>query len=387
MSKPTKTYLIKLTPLNYYFFGGERTFGGGNLENYLVESRKLPQQTTLLGTIRYRLLVDNLLNGTENTLGKKLPSGASEYIGAHGFIRGYKGIYGCISRLSTLFIIDNKGKHYHSAALNCGLSLKAMHNSSAALDMRHATQTTTAFQLSGYDAKEGLQARFIEKGGAELFFEKQRDKKTGIVDDTKDVLFVEHEQVGIQKSRTGNPDEKAFFKQTSYCLKKHYAFGFYLTLGQTTDGKFPELREGTIQMGGERSLFKMEIAEAREKVPILYKTALPTDEYDKLVLLSDADLSPSIYQYCDFSIIRTIPFRHLVTSVADTAQYLNLNEEDRSYKAQAKSIKSRRSNLVQRGSVFYVKKGCMDKVKNELEKAIAFRNIGYNQYFIHSKSN
>ena len=49
------TKLIKLTPLDAFFFGDENTFGMDNT-SYYVRSRKLPQQTSLLGLLRYELL-------------------------------------------------------------------------------------------------------------------------------------------------------------------------------------------------------------------------------------------------------------------------------------------------------------------------------------------
>ena len=49
------TYLIKLTPLDKFFFGQKKTFGDDNA-NYFVYSSHFPQQTTLLGLLRYQLL-------------------------------------------------------------------------------------------------------------------------------------------------------------------------------------------------------------------------------------------------------------------------------------------------------------------------------------------
>ena len=52
----TDTYLIKLRPLTHYYFGGEQGLGSGDSRNYLVKSRLWPQQTTLLGLVRYVIL-------------------------------------------------------------------------------------------------------------------------------------------------------------------------------------------------------------------------------------------------------------------------------------------------------------------------------------------
>lgn len=49
------TYLIKLTPLDKFFFGQKKTFGDDNV-NYVVYSSFFPQQTALLGLLRYQVL-------------------------------------------------------------------------------------------------------------------------------------------------------------------------------------------------------------------------------------------------------------------------------------------------------------------------------------------
>ena len=60
------TKLIKLTPLGEFFFGGDVTFGKANKRSYYVQSRRFPQQTTLLGMLRYELLKkNNLLSPTD----------------------------------------------------------------------------------------------------------------------------------------------------------------------------------------------------------------------------------------------------------------------------------------------------------------------------------
>ncbi len=53
-------YLITLTPLEPFFFGGNITFGkfkDKEKSTYLVKSRYFPQQTALLGVIRKEMLI------------------------------------------------------------------------------------------------------------------------------------------------------------------------------------------------------------------------------------------------------------------------------------------------------------------------------------------
>ena len=56
----SKRYLVKLTPIGKFFFGGDMRFGINGKEekfsSYIIESSKMPQQTSLLGMMRFLLL-------------------------------------------------------------------------------------------------------------------------------------------------------------------------------------------------------------------------------------------------------------------------------------------------------------------------------------------
>ncbi|MEI6411943.1 MAG: hypothetical protein WCR52_21305, partial [Bacteroidota bacterium] len=57
--KETKIWHIRLIPAGQFYFGGERNFSFGEKEdssNYLVKSNYFPQQTGLLGMLRFVLL-------------------------------------------------------------------------------------------------------------------------------------------------------------------------------------------------------------------------------------------------------------------------------------------------------------------------------------------
>ena len=59
----SKRYLVKLTPTGKFFFGGDMRFGtdgkDGDFSSYIIESSMLPQQTSLLGMMRFLLLSNN----------------------------------------------------------------------------------------------------------------------------------------------------------------------------------------------------------------------------------------------------------------------------------------------------------------------------------------
>ena len=94
-------YLIKMTPLNTYFFGGEKTFTSAKGEtNYFARSNRWPQQTTVLGMLRY-------------LIGKSVePEFDSAKIGSHSFIVGASdNTFGFIDKLSPAFLVNDKGNY------------------------------------------------------------------------------------------------------------------------------------------------------------------------------------------------------------------------------------------------------------------------------------
>lgn len=56
-------YLVKLMPLGKFFFGGDMTFKIGNKEtafsSYIIHSFTTPQQTSILGMMRFLILSNN----------------------------------------------------------------------------------------------------------------------------------------------------------------------------------------------------------------------------------------------------------------------------------------------------------------------------------------
>ena len=101
------TFLIKLQPLDRFFFGGDVTFGQNN-EDYFVRSLKYPQQTTLLGMLRYILLLQNDLLDEKGKV--KDYKKANNLIGTDSFDPNEQGqSFGVIQNLSPIFIYGPEG--------------------------------------------------------------------------------------------------------------------------------------------------------------------------------------------------------------------------------------------------------------------------------------
>ena len=109
-----KTYLVELTPVGNYFFGSERTFNStdkatneSRITNYLVRSRMYPQQTSLLGLIRYVLLLKNgKLNGTIEEKAKLIGQKSFQGMEAASNVK-----WGIINTISPLFLKNGDKKY------------------------------------------------------------------------------------------------------------------------------------------------------------------------------------------------------------------------------------------------------------------------------------
>src|ERR1035437_5105326 len=105
-------FLIRLKPLTPYFFGGENTFGDNN-QSYYVRSNYLPQQTTLLGFLRYELLLQNKLLGTDPE--KK---DWKSLIGKKSFQKengAYISEFGAIKKISPVFLSSEQESYIPQA--------------------------------------------------------------------------------------------------------------------------------------------------------------------------------------------------------------------------------------------------------------------------------
>ena len=84
MKNEMRIYKVTLEPEDWFFFGGGSTFDNGTKTSYIAHSMLLPQQTALLGMIRYQLLKQhNLLFGQG---GSPEMSEVKKLIGERSFI-------------------------------------------------------------------------------------------------------------------------------------------------------------------------------------------------------------------------------------------------------------------------------------------------------------
>lgn len=192
-------YLIQLTPNDNFFFGTGKEFGTDN-QNYFVVSGYFPQQTSLLGMLRYQLLCKADEKIFKNNKIKDKTK-ASELIGKMSFTKGEKQNFGAIKSLSPVFLMKNEKKVF---------PLNREYQKEDDWQMREISADLSL--LEDYEAKKGLPQLWSD--GKNIY--------------TIEDIFEERTQIGIKKNYEGKSEENAFYQQTYRTLKDDFHSRFML---------------------------------------------------------------------------------------------------------------------------------------------------------------
>ena len=394
-------YKILLKPLDKFFFGGENGFRDvGDDKNdrrvtYILKSRAYPQQTAALGLIRNQLLLQNKLlwDNTKRVTDRKA---AKKLIGPHGFRRNYKGPYGMIRKLGTVFLSSPEGEIWSPSPLD---DVK-MSKKDSTVAMTIKKEVDSAW-LEGYSEKSGCYATLQNHGKAIS---------------TKSAFTI-RPQVGITKSVrpdgkfvSEEEEESGFYFQhfKSFNSKNKTAkapdrFCFYVELEERPGRK---LESAIVEFGGERSTFQMTVLPTTlSAIPlkdIQYQNTKRADGLASLVCQSPALVDIDKLRPLALLIVsETLSFRFLKSMIVEENKN-NENEIDTEYhqavyrgkdKKQSKGalLESRLFQLMDRGSVIHfdptvkIKDQEITTLLTELFNQPDLQNIGYNQYTIIGK--
>jgi len=351
----TKKYLVKLTPHDKFFFGGEKTFGENNQANYFVVSNYFPQQTGILGLIRHQLLLqcDDTTIFKDNKIVSRQK--ADSLIGPQSFTIDKGFDFGVVKSISPVFICsthteNTKDTFYFPANKEYHWHEKIKDNCEKETIKKFLQINLEPHPLlEGYDAKFGLPDLLMNKKGKRIQYKE---------------VFVEHKQVGIRKNYKGGTDDKAYYVQTFYKLINNFSFTFIVELNSST--KFSS--RDIVIFGGEQQAFKMDVSDFSDDFKSLVPEYEKSDNSDKVVLISDAYVKEDILDVCSFAITETVDFKFLVTTNSTKSYY-------------SEPTKSDKYNLYKKGSVFY---GDTAKIVKMLKNE-QFEKIGYNTYKIIKK--
>ncbi|MEI6139080.1 MAG: type III-B CRISPR module-associated Cmr3 family protein [Mariniphaga sp.] len=395
------TYLIKLFPIDRFYFGNDVTFGPDNT-NYFVRSVHFPQQTTLLGMLRYYLLQQNNLldeKGKVNSTPTLVPE---NLIGNSGFDATPKLEFGIIKKLSPVFISGPDGEYFVQSR-EFGLQWQEdelngdKRQELVPLKVRkgHGKNSFSEHDIhyfEGFNAKTEIPDLLVNaRTGQMRFFEYKEELK----DNPMNGIFIPNEQVGIRlqkKQQEKSANEKGFYKQIGYTLLTDYSFAFYAEMNVESDPKFDD---GFVRMGADQSWFRLSKSTAKgtdqsilknftidmKKKSLVNNLFNKVNDFDKkVVLLSDCYLTKDEYDNCPFASVSTVPFRFIKIT---TKEGKNTEEKRKIFSLKGAGLKLIKSEeyitLLKKGSVLYVNS---KEEKEELIKNLtlnqAFYQIGYN---------
>lgn len=406
-------YKFTLKPLTPYFFGDNKTFGEQSyskdlknpyedITNYNVNSLKLPQQTTILGFLRYEVLKACKLLGRNYS-----PSDWNSAIGDSSFSLNGKNKFGFIKTVSPVFISNGK-EHYTPAAhnfvytrnnikeidakktihpINIGINLgtisKTITNKAKLLNTTTFTNYTAIANEKSYSPKDGHPDLFVESKGNKMLHgvaNKEWDSikflsTEGIL--SKDGLILEHKRIGNKKNIKKRSDDAGdFFIQTSYSLRENFAFTFIAEIELPEGSNFSN---GIVKMGGEQSVFKLQVEEDHTiKYENIFTETTFSSCFERnikcIVLLSEAIISINLFNDLEFSTCDFVPFNNIYSNTNNSKNYAVINHDRKKMK--------HATLLLKRGSVLYPK-DCSKFIKQALEEdQNNYSKIGFNQFII-----
>lgn len=347
---------------------------------YFQESRDYPQQTSLLGMLRYQLLVQNDLLTFDGAHEKvNYPGNAEKLIGAESFNETPGQNFGAIEAISPICLVNDKEWLFPFPVINQPkpkdkLCIEVPPISPALNEVAQGTVSWKTdhddhglFVLTGYKEKTGSDSRYsgmttqnIDRG--DLYDER------------------EQAQIGINKPRrtadetkpaNESADNEGFFKLKAQRLKAKVAFSFCVQLREQvdfTEGKHDvQLADGWVILGKERSIFKMRVSAINGKLPMQVPNLLPGS--GAIWLLSDACVAPGILKHCQFAMTQPVSFRHMQSTLKQANHFV---------KPTRRNV---RRELLQRGSLLFPKPGEQSIIIEALNDP-AFTKIGYNHYTI-----
>jgi CRISPR-associated protein Cmr3 len=373
-----------MQPLDTFFFGQESKYRKRKGQNtpeadYFQRSAYFPQQTTLLGALRYCLLQ---MNG-QIPINDEVT--AIRLIGEQSFGISDKLLkFGALANLSSLFILDVHGKAYFRNPKDIILKkdkvsgqFKTEYLQRTLVNLNSSTGDCLYFP--NYNEKDGLDEFLIHN--EEDFLPINYHK-----DDTANGVFVKHEKVGITKKKDGESDEEGFYKQISWSLSEGFSFAMF---AEIVDDDLKQTQIIT-SMGAEKSPFQFtfhNLDALQDDSPewlismvnpgkVDEPINLKNESAPKLVLLSDAYLPNYNQDDFQFAISDTKTFRFIQSVVKTGNKYYSSNPLEK------KELKrSCKYNLLESGSVFFFKDETqMDDFAKQLKAQTNFYNIGYNHF-------
>lgn len=365
-------YLVKLKPIEHFFFGVEKVGNLGNRKPYYLETTEFPQQTSILGLLRYILLLK------EGKLGKDFSSDPDviKLIGSDSFPGNPVTMYGKIKSLSPVFILDNNNMAYFARPQDWEYRFVKKDAGCKVCYGSDENEHKFAPFLDGYNAKDGIEQFLISSKGKSIPLWYDDEAKKGVLR--------KKAKAGNQKKPerfldNPNEDEKAeakneaYYKQEFLYMDSKYAYACVVEIDLDDLKDFKTV----LPFGGERSSFAISFAPLDNAASVVeyYFSLQPQNDYLKIELLSDAYVEQGILSMASFAVCDTIGFRNLTTkTTTENYSRISKNKDDNS------ADLSMQLQLLKRGSVLFFDSVEMLQLAEEKLKNNTFTTIGYNKY-------
>lgn len=369
-------FTIALTPIDKFFFGSDMTFGAEgrddlneDFKSYIITSRMFPQQTSLLGMLRFLILSNDSRCFSRGRITDK--DAASELIGANSFSvnatadkNGKANSFGIIKSISACRIQAVSRKNGIDNVED--LFFEPLYRNAAPVwdkaNPAKINQIEVTIPELAYSAKEGGIACVLSNGVEKYYLEKEGDE-------TK-YIFLEDRRVGINRDiNSGSTLNSSLFKQISYRFNNSDNQSFRFAFDAVVDNESLDSYSGQmVSVGADGSWFVLDIQKAEAE------TSSDCNKKERMLTLQSPAFIPRLAMcHVKFAITSLLPFRFMQSNVMNTQEY---RITDRSYKRSEKKYL-----LYDSGSVFYFDEA---DDKNKFEKYLKaqedFRQIGYNEY-------
>jgi CRISPR-associated protein Cmr3 len=341
-------YQLKLTPIDTFFFGNEKHIdtadNGDAIANYFVESNLYPQQTTILGALRFFILKEagSAVFNNNRIVDK---SKAEKLIGPQSFDFELENqSFGEIESISAVYFLKDNTPYFFGP-LDFESNMTADFSFSKEIEGK-----TTLYSSKNHE--QFVNHYIVNKNGERFILSDIVKSQT---------------KVGNKKNST----EEAFYKQNSKYLMPGWSFA----VNVSTKTSLKTL-SAFLTLGGEKTIFKADFEpindfQTLKEMPKHYRP-VPC-----IFCLSDCLLSPTDFSKVAFGITQSVSFRNLHSVVMETNSYSALT----TLKGKGKLRKGDRFNLLMRGSVLYFSDNdALEEVSSSLIRNSNAFKIGFNQF-------
>jgi CRISPR-associated protein Cmr3 len=391
MSKYSHT--IDLIPLDKYHFSSDKKYrnqikkdNNGKwkrklVQDYLQRSRTFPQQTSIVGALRYMMLY---INGEIPIKDKEV---ANKIIGKKSWSIDNPDLdLGLIREVSPVMLFDgDTGYDFITNSLHF-YSLEPYVCNAHEVEYSSFTKDGGKKQSSwkGYNDKS-YYPRFMQQlMESDECMPKYQEKVDANSDITTEALknldygpFVSTSKIGIDKVKNSNDDPDAFYKIHDYKLNNGSFFRVYANLD------IEDTQTEIIPIGADGNLFYVVIR--KENCPHTFEQLSPDNL--AISLISDTYLDENEYEWLMektiFSASNIVPFGYIKTSNTKGNKYYTKNPS--TGRENDFRLDRGRIQLLEAGSVFYFdNKEDVEEMVNKMRGHTQMRMIGYNMFWNHN---